>query len=124
MNPRLPTFTVALLATIASISPTNAVQGVLSSTTVLRTMVNSGQYYGGCMAQLGKAINTATNSPNCPGNWVSFSCVGLYTSKEQAFHMLDHAQLALALNKSVSVTVEDTKKHNDYCFAQRIEIIK
>jgi hypothetical protein len=104
--------------------PAHAVQGTLSSATVTRTLVTGSNTYGGCMAVLDQAINTATPTPNCPGNWVTFSCVGTYTSKDLGFHMLDQAQLALALNKSVLVTVDDTKKHNGYCFAFRIDVIK
>jgi hypothetical protein len=87
-------------------------------------MVTGDATFGGCMALLDKPINTASNVPNCPANWVSFSCTGTFTSKDMAFHLLDQAQLALALNKQVMVIVDDTKKHNDYCFALRIDVIK
>ena len=38
--------------------------------------------------------------------------------------MLDQAQLALVTTKTVSVTINDAKKHNGYCFAQRIDVLK
>jgi hypothetical protein len=124
MKARFPFLTAALLAAAASIPPAQAVQGLISATTIRTSTVTGDTSYGGCMAALGAAVNTATNSPNCPGAWVTFSCIGTYAPKEQAFHMLDQAQLALALDKKVNVLVDDTKKHNGYCFARRISVIK
>ncbi|MEI6336166.1 MAG: hypothetical protein WCS87_16525 [Methylococcaceae bacterium] len=123
MNSRLPFLTTLFLATLTSSLPVYAVEGTLTAK-VSKTMVTGNATYGGCMALLDKAINTAANAPNCPGNWVSFSCTGTYTSKDMAFHLLDQAQLALALNKQVTVIVNDTKKHNGNCFASRIDVIK
>ncbi len=100
-----------------------AVQGNLT-TTITKTQVTVPQAYGGCMVALGVAVSKAVPIVNCPGNWVSFSCNGTYISKDLAFYMLDQAQLALSLNKQVFVTVDDTKKHNGYCFASRIDVIK
>lgn len=104
-------------------APAVAVQGFLT-TTVSRVLVSGDDAYGGCMAALGAAISTATNTPNCPSTWVSFSCDGTYTSKDMAFHLLDQAQLALALNKKIYVGVDDTKKHGRYCFAYRLDVLK
>jgi hypothetical protein len=123
MNSRLPFLTTVFLATLASSLPVYAVQGTLTAK-VSRTRVTGDSTFGGCMAMLDKPINAASNAPICPSSWVSFSCTGTFTSKDMAFQLLDQAQLALALNKQVMVTVDDTKKHNDYCFASRIEVIK
>ena len=38
--------------------------------------------------------------------------------------MLDQAQLALTANKKVWVQVLDTRQHNGYCFANRIDVLK
>jgi hypothetical protein len=100
-----------------------AVQGSLT-TAITRTLVTVPQTYGGCMAKLAAALSTAVPAVNCPGNFVSFSCNGTYVSKDLAFYMLDQAQLALSLNKQVFVVVDDTKKHNGNCFAQRIDVLK
>lgn len=123
----LPGF--ALFAAFALPMPANAVQGVLD-TTVQRILLtseaqpppNTGLYYGGCMAFLGHPINTASNSPNCPSAWVSFSCDGTYAAKDIAQMMLDQAQLANAMKKTVLVIVNDEKKHNGYCTAIRLDI--
>jgi hypothetical protein len=73
------------------------------------------------MVYLSNQISTASNSPNCPSNWVSFSCDGTYSSKDMASMMLDQAQLAYAMRKTVSVFVDDAKKHNGYCTVTRLD---
>lgn len=123
MNPRFSFLTTLFLAALTSSLPVYAIEGVLAAK-VNRTLVTGNTTFGGCMAMLDKAINTASNAPNCPGNWVSFSCTGPFTSKDMAFHLLDQAQLGLALNKQVTVVVDDTKKHNGICYAYRIDVIK
>lgn len=85
-------------------------------------VVGDGSRFGGCMALLDK--NPASILPNCGNSWVSFSCTGTYASKDLANRMLDQAQLALALDKFVQIQIDDSKKHNGYCYASRIDIIK
>ena len=123
----LPGF--ALFAAFTLPMSANAVQGTLV-TTVQRILLtsdaqpspNTGLYYGGCMAYLAHPINTASNSPNCPSAWVSFSCDGTYAAKDIAQMMLDQAQLAIAMKKTVTVVVDDAKKHNGFCTATRLDL--
>ena len=122
MNKSLVFFSALVPILLAQPSDVKAVTGGLTAT-VSKVMVNA-TAYGGCMALLSKTISSASPAVNCPGNWISFSCTGTYASKDLAFFMLDQAQLALSLNKNVTVYVDDTKKHNGYCFANRIEVIK
>ncbi len=124
-------FLSALLlpATLAMPTPSFAVQGY-ALTTIVSVLLEStplpspatGLLYGGCMAYLAVPVGSATNSPNCPGNWVAFSCDGTYTSKDTAQMMLDQAQLAWATKRMVLVYVDDTRLHNGYCFANRIDV--
>jgi hypothetical protein len=123
MKTRLPPIASALLLAGLLAHAAHAAQGSLTAT-VTKTTVSTPETYGGCTASLGKALSAALPAVDCPGNLVSFSCGGTYVSKDLAFYMLDQAQLALALNKQVYVTVDDTKKHNGYCFAKRIDVIK
>jgi hypothetical protein len=75
------------------------------------------------MAKL--SVNPATKLPTCNGWFVTFSCTGDFaTNTVQAYRLLDQAQLALAANKTVNVFFQDDKKHNGYCFANRIDVIK
>jgi len=125
-------FSTLVFFAVLTLSPTpvHAVKGVLESS-VLYVLVESdslpppattGLYYGGCMAYLAKPISTAKPSLNCPSNWVSFSCDGTYAPKDAAYLMYDQAQLAWATKRPVSVVIDDTKKHNGYCFASRLDL--
>jgi hypothetical protein len=93
---------------------------------VTRTLVSGGpttSNYGGCMASL--SVSPTTKLPSCSANWVTFSCTGNFaTNTVQAYHLLDQAQLALAGNKKVTVFFQDDKKHNGYCFASQINVLK
>ena len=112
-----------LLSSLFLAMPAHAIQGELTST--IRRILNTGDHtYGGCMVELDAHINTATNSPNCPNRWVSFSCTGEFTEKDYAFQMLDTASLAFSLNKSVKVYVDDAKKQNGSCFAYRLDVLR
>ena len=75
---------------------------------------------GGCMAYLSE--DPAGVLPACKNSWVTFSCTGTYTDPIRAYRMLDQAQLALATGKRVDVTIHDSKMHNGYCFASRINL--
>jgi hypothetical protein len=38
--------------------------------------------------------------------------------------MFDSAQMAYALGKKVFIEVDDTKKHNGFCYASRIDVFQ
>ena len=130
MNIRKSVFVALLLfAALALSTPTLAVQGYVVSTVLGISVISSplpppattGLLYGGCMAYLANPINTATNSPNCPSNWVAFSCDGTYNSQSNAQMLLDQAQLSWTMHKEVVVYVDDTELHNGVCTAFRID---
>ena len=80
-----------------------------------------GGRWGECMALLDVSVQSYL--PTCPaGNWVTFSCSGVFTTKDVANRMFDLAQMAKALNRPVSVYVDDSKKHNGYCYVNRIHL--
>lgn len=76
--------------------------------------------FGGCMARLNKVIATET-ALDCPGAWVTFSCSGDFMSVANASRLLNSAQMADALNLTVSLRIDDSKKHNGYCLAERLQ---
>lgn len=79
--------------------------------------------YGGCMAAFSVWPNTVLGS--CPGAWLTFSCTGDFApTSVQAYRMLDQAQLALAANKKVLVFFRDDMKHNGYCYAYEMRLIR
>ncbi len=90
--------------------------------TISRTMVTTDDLYGGCMVALN--VSPSDYNLDCPsGNWVTLDCAGELTSKSQGMRLMDSAQLAFVTGRSVRVTVDDSRKHNGWCFAQRIDVL-
>jgi hypothetical protein len=118
---------VALVAGLTLGVPAHADKATFRAT-VLRTLVTAetssdgSAKFGGCMAYL--SVSPQESGLNCPaGRWVTMSCSGDLTSKSNAMRLFDSAQLAFVTNKTVSVTVDDAKKHNGWCFAARIDVL-
>lgn len=89
---------------------------------VNRVLMTGDATYGGCMAAL--SVNPQTVLPSCQTYWVTFSCSGDFTDPVRAYRMVDVAELALATGKQVEVSVRDDMKHNGYCFAYRIDVLR
>lgn len=87
---------------------------------VLDKTLSHTSFFGNCM------IKSPSFNPsnNCPANWVSLDCSGDFHSKPNARRMWDSAQMAFALGASVEVWVNDAKKHNGYCVADQINVVK
>jgi hypothetical protein len=111
----------ATLILVTCSMPTLANTASVKGATIIQTLVQD-DAFGGCMIALDKQIADA--GLNCPRNWISLSCDGTYGSVVSAQRMLDSAQMAFALNKKVNLKVDDTKKHNSYCVAYRIDVLK
>lgn len=90
--------------------------------TVTRTLVQPDGTFGGCMAAL--SVSPSSVLPSCLPNWVTFSCTGDFGDVVLAYRELDQAQLALAGDHQVVVQVDDSRKHNGYCYASRIDVLK
>lgn len=113
---------ILLLTTLCVVyAPASHASEVKVKAHVTKTSVADEGRWGGCIAQLDNAL--ADSGLNCPGKWVTFSCSGVYTEKDVAYRMFDQAQMALAQDRKVEVYVDDTKKHNDYCYANRINVL-
>lgn len=84
------------------------------------TLVHNDGAFGGCMALLTSDPNQAL--PSCGPGWVTFSCTGEFTDSVSAYRSFDQAQLALVADKNVTVQLDDTRRHGDYCFATRIDV--
>jgi hypothetical protein len=85
--------------------------------------------YGGCMVKLksaGPKFQTPRALlPSCPtNNFLTFSCSGVYATKADARLLLQNAQMAFALDKKVQIKVDDSKKHNGYCFSDYLVVFK
>jgi len=89
---------------------------------VNRILITEGDTFGGCMVQL--TTDIASSGVDCRGNWVSFSCSGDFTTKDVAYKMLETAQLAYALGTRVIVYADDSRQHNNWCYANRIDLLR
>ena len=109
----------ASLLLAALVSPSAGAATGFFAAKVLGVLIDSANF-GGCMAFL--SVSPTSTLPGCGANWVSFSCTGDFTDTVRAYRMLDQAQLALATQKNAGFSIDDTKLHNGYCFANRIDI--
>ena len=85
---------------------------------VIRVLATHNRW-GNCMAYM----NIKSPSLSC-SNWVTFDCEGQLTgnSKSAANRKWDVAQLALVTKNRVRVEVDDSKKINGQCFANRFDL--
>lgn len=88
---------------------------------VTRTLTDH-QNFGLCMAVINPGPETIL--PSCGPGWVTFSCSGDFNSKSSGNLKFQTAQLAFISSARASVFVDDTKKHNGYCFVQRIDVFR
>jgi hypothetical protein len=113
---------IAALVLASCAMPSLANIAIVKNATINKVLVQEG-LYGGCMIQIDQ--NIADAGLVCPANtWVSFDCEGFYVSKASAQRAFDSAQMAFALQKKVTVHVDDSKTHNvNFCVAVRIDLI-
>ena len=84
-------------------------------------LLNQTDTYGECMVYIDKIL--ADQLPTCPSRWVALSCDGTFNNRDVAARMYDAALMAMAIEKKVNVLVDDSKKHNGYCVATRIDLL-
>lgn len=109
----------AIVAIIGS-SEVLSATGTLSDVKVIE-LITTETTYGGCMAKVSKPISDTVD--NCPGSWVTFSCDGsLGNSVPRASAIWESAQLAYALDKTVRVRIDNSKKLDGYCYSDYIRI--
>ncbi len=89
--------------------------------TTVERVVSDSQWFGGCMALLGKRPDSV--GLDCEGSFVSFSCTGDFIEKDKANRHFEMAQVALLTGAQVQFVVDDTKKHNGYCFVKRMDMV-
>jgi hypothetical protein len=113
---------IAALVLASCTMPSLADIAWVNNTNIQKTLIQEGSF-GGCMILLDKSV--ADVGLACPTPWVSLDCDGLFGSKLSAQRAFDSAQMAFALDKNVSLRVDDSKKFNEtYCVAVRIDVRK
>ena len=87
---------------------------------IIKQVLNQSNAYGECMFFLDTAI--ADSGLDCPDRWVALSCDGTFNNRAVAARMYDLGLMAIALDKKVSVLVDDTKTHSGYCVVKRMDM--
>jgi len=107
---------------LMSLSFTNQAMSLYAwnSGSVTRTLVD-GNNYGHCMAYIDSVSLVQANNCVLPG-WVTFSCSGDFNKSSVGYKKFESAQLAFVTGKKVEFLTDDGRKHNSYCFVQRIDV--
>lgn len=108
---------VAVFSGLLAATVTHAAQDSWNAS-VEKTMVD-GVNYGWCMAKV--SPTAASRGLDCSGTWVTFSCEGRHNAKAVGNSKFDTARLALLQGSEVFLVVTDLKKHNGFCFVNRID---
>ena len=114
MNRQMFLFTTLLLLAGTAYGAT------ASLTTTVNRLLSHETAFGGCMARLSDRPNST--GLNCKGFFVSFSCTGNFASLSAANRNFELAQIALLTDATVLVSMDDSRKHNGYCFVNRIDL--
>jgi hypothetical protein len=113
---------IAALVLASCAMPTLADIAWVRNATIEKTLIEDDNF-GGCMIYLDKSV--ADSGLACPNSWVSFDCDGFFGTKANAQRKFDSAQMAFALDKKVSLRVDDSRRYNEkYCVAVRIDVEK
>ena len=115
-------FILLIAALCVAYTPANYAATAKVKGYITKTIVADDGRWGGCMVNVD--IRLSDLGLDCPKKSVSFSCSGVFTEKDVAYRMFDQAQMAFAMERKVEIYVDDTKKHNGYCYANRINVLK
>ena len=100
---------------------TAQVTGEIRRTLTMADLPDASTRFGGCMVAL--SVSPSDKGLDCQSRWITLSCTGVYASKSSALRMYDSAQLAFVAGRTVRLWVDDTKKHNNHCFAFRVDVL-
>ena len=88
---------------------------------VTGTLTTVDQRFGGCMVALDRPL--ADTALNCPGRWITLSCSGVHSSVDDALRKFESARTAFQTGRAVLVEVTDAKKHQGWCYGQRVDVL-
>ena len=77
--------------------------------------------YGGCMVRISPSPSTELGT--CGADFITLDCDGAFTTSKQSQRKLDSSNLSLVTGNRMAVYFTDTKKHNGYCLATRIDTV-
>ena len=99
------------------VAPSFAATGLVE--TQVNRLMSDYQLFGQCMAKLSVSPHLNADVSDCKPDWVTFDCSGDFAAKDVANRSYNSAQLALVTKRVVVLTIDNTKKHNGYCWVRR-----
>jgi hypothetical protein len=103
---------------VSSATAAAAVQPV--NTKVKQVLLHNDGTFGNCAVALTNGPETVL--PACRAGWVSLSCDGTYLAKDTSGRFLELTQIALLMNRTMKVYIDDTMRHNGMCVAVRVDL--
>ena len=70
--------------------------------------------YGGCMLRVNP--DPASVLAGCGSLFVAPSCDGTYGTKSQAAEIMEQAKMAVITGRSITLNLDNTKKHGGRCY--------
>lgn len=113
--------TLALLVAIGvfATAPSSYAASNWVGTFVQKTLITDDSEFGGCMFQPSVSLS---GSLDCPNTWISVDCAGtLGGTKSAGSRRFDAVQLAMVTSSKLYVKVDDGRKINGWCVAERIQ---
>ena len=121
---------VALCASVA-LSNVFAAEEPFDATVDRFLITGADKPFGGCMVRFNwqggnpNGYSSPANSTlDCPDDWVTLDCDGLYDTKSVARDKLSAVQFAYVADLFVRVRLSDVQKHSFYCMATQVQVSK
>jgi hypothetical protein len=102
---------------IIGCSSAQSATGVLTAT-VIATLTDDTNY-GKCMVRVTPSPSTVL--AGCGAGYVTLDCSADFGTKADAQRKLDASNLAFITNAQIRYYLDDTKTHNGYCYATRVD---
>jgi hypothetical protein len=124
MNQLTKLIVVAILVSGGMVSQSTSAAKIQTPSTVRVTSVlTDAELFGGCFARLN--VNQASLGLDCSFASVTFDCANSLgsTTRSSAERNFSQAQLAFVAEKNTQLVIDDSKKVNGLCFAERIDVL-
>ena len=72
--------------------------------------------FGGCLLNVTPSPHTVLSG--CGNIFVAPSCDGTFGAKSLAASIMDQANLAVVTNRSIVLSIDNTKLHSGYCYVE------
>ena len=111
--------TVILAVCVSMVAAPGFAASKWVGTFVQKTLLTDDSEFGGCMFQPSVSLS---GSLDCPNTWISVDCAGtLGGTKSAGSRRFDAVQLAMITSSKLYVKVDDGRKIDGWCVAERVQ---